>query len=226
MGIFMATHIAGVVDSLRAQGPALAAWHALRAQEISKVPLNPVGPRAVFRRMLQILQVLESYDGMTLTHAQAGSVHILLSPPEEMNHFIRHCLRRMLLRRASKRKRLAGAELIDINVSTKLLRSLPNGSKHNVISVMSDALWHRRLKHLSGFEPSDTCQFCTMGLAEDSVHALHVCPAWAQYRTWPETMACYVQTAPLSAFACGLCPAAAPSSIKKQWPAYQQALSR
>eukprot|EP00971_Amphidinium_carterae_P331663 6465383-Amphidinium_carterae.1 len=225
VGIFMATHIAGVIDALRVQGPALSAWLVLRTQEVQHIPLNPVGPRAVFRRMLQLLEVTESADGMTLAHAQAGSVHILLSSTEETNHFIRHCLRRMLLRTAAKRKRLAGADTIDIEVSTKLLRNLPNGSRHNVISVLSDALWHRRLKHLCGFESSDICQFCDLGVAEDTVHALHVCPAWAKYRTWSEPLNCFVQSAPLSAMACGLCPAAAPSSIKEQWPAFQQALA-
>eukprot|EP00971_Amphidinium_carterae_P051442 1013181-Amphidinium_carterae.1 len=115
IGIYISTHVAAVVDALRMQGPALAAWLTLRTQEVTLVPRRPNGPRAVFRRMLQLVQVSEVQDGLALQHDRAGTIHILESPTEEINHFIRQVLRFMLLRVASSRKRLHGADNIDIS---------------------------------------------------------------------------------------------------------------
>eukprot|EP00971_Amphidinium_carterae_P348313 6490430-Amphidinium_carterae.1 len=191
----------------------------------AKARITEIGPRAVYTQIMDRLSIAEINSGLGLSHPLEGTIDIVGGPILKANHFIRAVLRRKLLERAEQRKRLVGASQANLKVTAELLRTDCGPHRSPLIAVLADGLWHRRQKFLAGFVPDDVCTYCDSGRVENTCHILHDCARWEHLRSWTASVSECLETAPISAKACGFCPGDASHEVQKAWPQYQRCLA-
>ena len=172
------THIMTVVRALRGADEELRS----RWRHLVQFPPNHLrhGPRKVFQKYLELLNIHEQNEGFTLI-IEGNPLDILERPMKKLGHLLRDRLRKLCLRFAEeKRKHLKGAQLACIDLLRKYTKKEGYIHRAELIAVLADGVWTQRKRHLCGYAPTPTCP---CGAPEENLeHLWYDCPLWQHLR--------------------------------------------